>query len=149
MAKIDLVHIPYKGSGPALQDLLAGQVQMTIDNLPSALAHIKSGKLIALGVTTAKPVAALPGVPTIASVVPGYEASSWFVTMAPAGTPAAIIAKLNTEANRILQKPEVKERFAQLGAEPVGGTPQELGKFIAAETVKWKEIARISGAKLD
>ena len=149
MAKIDLVHIPYKGSGPALQDLLAGQVQMTIDNLPSALAHIKSGKLIALGVTTAKPVAALPGVPTIASVVPGYEASSWFVTMAPAGTPAAIIAKLNTEANRILQKPEVKERFAQLGAEPVGGTPQELGKFIAAETVKWKEIERISGAKLD
>jgi tripartite-type tricarboxylate transporter receptor subunit TctC len=149
MLKIDLVHVPYKGSGPALQDLLAGQVQMTIDNLPSAMAHIKSGKLIALGVTTAKPVPALPDVPTIASVAPGYEASSWFVTMAPAATPPAVIGKLNAEANQILAKPEVKERFAQLGAVPVGGTPQDLGKFIAAETTKWKEIAKISGAKLD
>ena len=149
MVKIDLVHVPYKGSGPALQDLLAGQVQMTIDNLPSAMAHIKSGKLIALGVTTAKPVPALPDVPTIASVAPGYEASSWFVTMAPAGTPPAIVGKLNAEANQILAKPEVKERFAQLGAVPVGGTPQDLGKFIAAETTKWKEIVKISGAKLD
>ena len=149
MLKIDLVHIPYKGSGPALQDLLAGQVQMTIDNLPSAMAYIKSGKLIALGVTTAKPIPSLPDVPPIASVAPGYEASSWFVTMAPAAAPAAVIAKLNAEANRILAKPEVKERFAQLGAIPVGGTPQELGKFIAAETVKWKEIVKVSGAKLD
>ena len=149
MLKIDLVHVPYKGSGPALQDLLAGQVQMTIDNLPSAMAHIKSGKVIALGVTTAKPVPALPDVPTIASVAPGYEASSWFVTMAPAGTPPAIVDKLNAEANRVLAKPEVKERFAQLGAVPIGGTPQDLGKFIAAETIKWKEIAKVSGAKLD
>jgi tripartite-type tricarboxylate transporter receptor subunit TctC len=141
--------VPYKGSGPALQDLLAGQVQMTIDNLPSAMAHIKSGKLIALGVTTAKPVPSLPDVPPIASVAPGYEASSWFVTMAPAATPPAVIAKLNAEANKILAKPEVKERFAQLGAMPVGGTPQDLGKFIAAETAKWKEIAKVSGAKLD
>jgi len=149
MVKIDLVHVPYKGSGPALQDLLAGQVQMTIDNLPSAMAHIKSGKLIALAVTTAQPVPALPGVPTIASVAPGYEASSWFVTMAPAGTPPAVIGKLNAEANRILGTPAVKERFAQLGAVPVGGTPEALGKFIAAETTKWKEIVKISGAKLD
>ena len=149
MTKIDLVHVPYKGSGPALQDLLAGQVQMTIDNLPSAMAHIKSGKLLALGVTTAKPVPALPDVPTIASVAPGYEASSWFVTMAPAATPTTIIAKLNAEANRILAKPEVRERFTQLGAVPVGGTPQDLAKFIAAETIKWKEVVRISGAKLD
>ena len=108
MTKIDLVHVPYKGSGPALQDLLAGQVQMTIDNLPSAMAHIKSGKLIALGVTTAKPVPSLPDVPPIASVAPGYEASSWFVTMAPAATPPAIIARLNAEANNILAKPEVR-----------------------------------------
>jgi tripartite-type tricarboxylate transporter receptor subunit TctC len=149
MTKIDLVHVPYKGSGPALQDLLAGQVQMTIDNLPSAMAHIKSGKLIPLGVTTAKPVPSLPDVPPIASVAPGYEASSWFVTMAPAATPPAVIAKLNAEANKILARPEVKERFEQLGAVPVGGTPQDLGKFIAAETGKWKEAVRISGAKLD
>ena len=149
MLKIDLVHIPYKGSGPALQDLLAGQVQMTIDNLPSAMAYIKSGKLIALGVTTAKSIPSLPDVPPIASVAPGYEASSWFVIMAPAATPTAVIAKLNAEANKILAKPEVKERFAQLGAIPVGGTPEVLGKFIAAETTKWKEIVKISGAKLD
>jgi tripartite-type tricarboxylate transporter receptor subunit TctC len=149
MTKIDLVHVPYKGSGPALQDLLAGQVQMTIDNLPSAIAHIKAGKLVALGVTTAAPVPALPGVPTIASIVPGYEASSWFVIVAPAKTPATLIDKLNAEANRILKTPQVRERFEQLGAEPIGGTPQDLAKHIAAETAKWKEVVRASGAKLD
>ena len=149
LTKIDLVHVPYKGSGPALQDLLAGQVQMTIDNLPSAMAHIKAGKLVALGVTTAQPVPSLPGVPAIASVVPGYEASSWFVIVAPAKTPAPIIDKLNAEANRILKKPEVRDRFEQLGAEPIGGTPQDLAKLIAAETIKWKEVVRLSGAKLD
>jgi tripartite-type tricarboxylate transporter receptor subunit TctC len=149
MTKIDLVHVPYKGSGPALQDLLAGQVQMTIDNLPSAMSHIKSGKLVALGVTTARPVAALPDVPTIASVVPGYEASSWFVIVAPAGTPAPIIAKLNDQGNKILSKPEVKERFVQLGADPIGGSPQDLAKHLAAETIKWREVVKVSGAKID
>ena len=149
MTKIELVHVPYKGSGPALQDLLAGQVQMTIDNLPSAIAHIKSGKLVALGVTTARPVAALPGVPTIASVVPGYEASSWFVIVAPVGTPAPIIARLNEQGNRILASPQVKERFAQLGADPIGGSPEDLAKHIAAETAKWREVVKVSGAKID
>jgi tripartite-type tricarboxylate transporter receptor subunit TctC len=149
LTKIDLVHVPYKGSGPALQDLLAGQVQMTIDNLPSSMAHIKAGKLVALGVTTARPVPSLPGVPAIASVVPGYEASSWFVIVAPAKTPGPIVDKLNAEANRILKKPEVRERFEQLGAEPIGGTPQDLAKHFAAETTKWKEVVRLSGAKLD
>ena len=149
MTKIDLVHVPYKGSGPALQDLLAGQVQMTIDNLPSAMSFIKAGKLLALGVTTSQRVAALPAVPTIASVVPGYEASSWFVIVAPAATPEPVIAKLNAEGNRILKKPEVRERFAQLGADPMGGTPQDLAKHIAAETAKWKEVVRVSGAKVD
>ena len=149
MTKIDLVHVPYKGSGPALQDLLAGQVQMTIDNLPSAMSFIKAGKLVALGVTTSQRVAALPDVPTIASVVPGYEASSWFVIVAPAATPEPVIAKLNAEGNRILKKPEVRERFAQLGADPIGGTPQDLAKHIAAETAKWKEVVRVSGAKVD
>jgi tripartite-type tricarboxylate transporter receptor subunit TctC len=149
LTKIDLVHVPYKGSGPALQDLLAGQVQMTIDNLPSSMAHIKSGKLVALGVTTARPVPSLPGVPAIASVVPGYEASSWFVIVAPAKTPGPVIERLNAEANRILKKPEVRERLESLGAEPVGGTPQDLAKHFAAETSKWKEVVRLSGAKLD
>ena len=116
---------------------------------PMEILFIKAGKLLALGVTTSQQVAALPDVPTIASVVPGYEASSWFVIVAPAATPEPIIAKLNAEGNRILKKPEVRERFAQLGADPIGGTPQDLGKHIAAETAKWKEVVRVSGAQVD
>lgn len=149
MAKIFVTHIPYRGSGPALQDLLAGQVQMSIDNLPSAIPHIKSGKLVALGVTSPAAVAALPGVPPIASVLKGYEAESWFVLMAPSATPPAIVNKLSTTVDQILRKPEVAEKMRGLGAEPVGGTPQALGAFIARETAKWKQVVRISGAKLD
>jgi len=149
MAKIFVTHIPYRGSGPALQDLLAGNVQMSIDNLPSAIQHIKSGKLVALGVTSATSVAALPGVPTIASVLNGYEAESWFVLMAPAATPPAIVNKLSTELDQILRRPEIAEKLRSLGAEPVGGTPQALGAHIARETAKWKEVVRVSGAKLD
>ena len=149
MAKIYVTHIPYRGSGPALQDLLAGQVQMSIDNLPSAIPHIRSGKLIALGVTSPNAVAALPGVPPIASVLPGYEAESWFVLMAPAATPPAIVGKVSAALDQILRKPDVAEKLRGLGAEPVGGTPQALGAFIAKETAKWKEVVRISGAKLD
>ena len=149
MAQIYVVHIPYRGSGPALQDLLAGQVQMSIDNLPSAIPHIKAGKLIALGVTSPAPVAALPGVPPIDSVLKGYEAESWFVLMAPSATPPAIVNKLSTTVEQILRKPEIAEKMRGLGAEPIGGTPQALGSFIAKETAKWKEVVKISGAKLD
>ncbi len=149
MAKIDLVHVPYKGSGPMLQDLLAGQVQMSIDNVPSALPHIRSGRLLALGVTPSKPVAMLPNVPTIASVIPGYEAVAFFALMAPAGTPQPVVARLSAEMDKILRRPDVMERFQQLGAEPVGGTPAELAAFIASETVKWREVVKASGAKAD
>ncbi len=149
LTKTFIVHIPYKGSGPALQDLMAGQVQMTIDNLPSALPHIKSGRLVALAVTSAQRANVLPDVPTLGSVVPGYEASSWFVLVAPAGTPEAIVARLNGEANRIMQQREVKERFASLGADPVGGTAAELARHIAAETEKWRKVVQVSGAKVD
>lgn len=148
-AKVFITHIPYRGSGPMLQDLLAGQIQMAIDNLPSAIPHIRSGRLVALGVSSAKPSAQLPDVPTIASVLPGYEAESWFVLVAPRGTPDAIVTRVSTEVDRILKKPDVVERFRGLGAEPVGGTPAELARFIAAETTKWKEVVRISGAKVD
>lgn len=148
-AKVFITHIPYRGSGPMLQDLLAGQIQMAIDNLPSAIPHIRSGRLVALGVSSAKPSAQLPDVPTIASVLPGYEAESWFVLVAPRGTPDAIVTRVSTEVDRILKKPDVAERFRGLGAEPVGGTPAELARFIAAETTKWKEVVRISGAKVD
>ena len=148
-AGVFVTHIPYRGSGPMLQDLVAGQVQMSIDNLPSALPLIQSGRLLALGVTSAQPVPQLPGVPAIASVLPGYEAEAWFVLVAPAGTPQPIIDKLSAEVDRILKKPEVAERFAKLGATPVGGTPKQLGDFIAAETRKWQQVVKASGAKVD
>ncbi|HRH89302.1 MAG TPA: tripartite tricarboxylate transporter substrate binding protein [Rubrivivax sp.] len=148
-AGVFVTHIPYRGSGPMLQDLMAGQVQMAIDNLPSALPLIQAGKLVALGVTSAQPVPQLPGVPAVASVLPGYEAEAWFVLVAPAGTPQPIIDKLSAEVDRILKKPEVIERFAKLGATPVGGTPKQLGDFIAAETRKWQQVVKTSGAKVD
>ncbi|MEY2883630.1 MAG: hypothetical protein RL490_1354, partial [Pseudomonadota bacterium] len=148
-AGVFITHIPYRGSGPMLQDLMAGQVQVSIDNLPSALPLIQSGKLVAIGVTSEQPVASLPGVPPIASVLPGYVAEAWFVLVAPAGTPQAIIDKLSAEVDRILKKPEVMERFAKVGATPVGGTPKQLADFIAAETRKWKEVVKTSGAKVD
>ena len=149
MAGIKVAHVPYRGSGPMLVDLVGGQIQMAIDNLPSAMAQIKGGKLLALGVTSQEKVASLPDVPPIASVVPGYVAESWFVLMAPAKTPPAIVNKLSAEVDRILKKPEVVARFGELGAEPVGGTPESLGKFIDAETTKWQKVVKDSGAKID
>ena len=148
-AKVFVTHIPYRGSGPMLQDLLGGQIDLSIDNLPSAMPHIKSGRLIALGVTSAKPNAQLPDVRPIAATLPGYEAESWFVLVAPRGTPDAIVQRLSAEVDRILKKPDVIERFRGLGAEPVGGTPADLARHIAAETTKWKEVVRVSGAKVD
>jgi tripartite-type tricarboxylate transporter receptor subunit TctC len=147
--KTFVVHIPYRGSAPALADLLAGSVQMSIDNLPPYLPHIRSGKLIALGVSTEKSVAALPDVPPIASQVPGYEASSWFALVAPVKTPDAVLSRLNAEANRMLQQPAMRERFAGLGAEAVGGSADQLAKYIASENAKWKEVVKVSGAKPD
>ena len=149
LAGVQIQHVPYKGSGPALNDLIGGQVQMTIDNLPSALPHIQAGRLTALGVTTEQKVGVLPEVPTVASVVRGYEASSWFVVMAPAGTPEPIVRRLSAEIDRILRKPAVLERMKSLGAEPVGGTPEQLATHIASESKKWRDVARLSGAKLD
>ncbi len=148
-AKIFAVHIPYRGSGPMLLDLMAGQIQMAIDNLPSAIPHIRSGKLVALGVTSEQRNAQLPDVPTIASLLPGYAAESWFVLMAPAGTPVTVITRLSAEVDRILKNPAMIERFRGLGAEPVGGTPEQLGQFIVAETRKWSEVVKASGAKVD
>lgn len=148
-AKVFVTHIPYRGSGPMLQDLLGGQIDMAIDNLPSAIPHIRSGRLIALGVTSTTPNPQLPDVKPIAATLPGYAAESWFVLVAPRGTPEAIVNRLSTEVDRILKKPEVVERFRGLGAEPVGGTPADLGRFIAAETTKWREVVKVSGAKID
>jgi tripartite-type tricarboxylate transporter receptor subunit TctC len=150
MTGINLVHIPYKGSAFVLQDVMAGRVQMMLDNLPSALPHIQSGALRALAVTTDKLWFALPEVPTVAeSGVPGYEASSWFCVMAPAKTPPEIVAKLSGEIDRLLKTADMRQRFNDVGAEPVGGKPGQLGATIASEMVKWKKVAEISGARIE
>jgi tripartite-type tricarboxylate transporter receptor subunit TctC len=148
MANVFVTHLPYRGSGPMLQDLAAGNLDMAIDNLPSAMPLIKAGRLIALGVTSAEPNPALPDVPPVARTIPGYAAESWFVLMAPAGTPAAIVNRVSAEVDRIIKQPEVAERFASLGATPVGGTPEQLGRFIAAETVKWEAVVKRSAITL-
>jgi tripartite-type tricarboxylate transporter receptor subunit TctC len=150
MAGVDMTHVPYKGSSPALTDLMGGQVQIMFDNLPSSLALIKAGKLRAVAVTSLKRAPALPDVPTIAeSGLPGFEASSWFGVLAPAGTPAPIVAKLNAEVNKWLQSPEGKEQLLAQGAEVAGGSPEQFVAHIRAETDKWAKVVKASGAKVD
>jgi tripartite-type tricarboxylate transporter receptor subunit TctC len=147
MTGIDMVHVPYRGGGPAVTDLLAGQVQVFYGTTASTIQHIKAGKLIALAVTTAARSEALPDVPTVAESVPGYEASSWYGIGAPAGTPAEIIATLNREINAGLADQKMKARFDDMGAMAVTGSPAEFGGLIADETEKWAKVVRFSGAK--
>jgi len=150
MAGVQMTHVPYKGSAPALQDLLGGQVQLMFDNLPPSLPQIKAGKLRALAVTSVARAPALPDVPTMAEAgLPGYEASSWFGVLAPAGTPPAIVAKLNSEIAKWLATPEAKEKLSKQGANAAGGTPEDFAKHIAAETTKWAKVVKDSGAKID
>lgn len=147
-----MLHIPYRGSGPALTDLMAGQADLMFDNLPSSLPFIKSGKLVALGVTTDKPSPALPGVPTIASAggdLAHYEASSWFGILAPAGTPKDVVNKLQQEIAKSLSSPSVKDKLISQGANPVGDTPEQFAGFIKAEIKKWAKVVKESGAKVD
>lgn len=150
MTGANIVHVPYKGSAPALTDLLGGQVSLMFDNLPSALPHVKAGKLRALGVTSARRSPAAPDIPTIAdSGVAGYEVDSWFGILVPAGTPKEIVNKLNVEVVRILNIPEVRQRLMEQGAEPVGGTPEQFAEHIRKETAKWARVVKASGAKVD
>ncbi len=146
-----MVHFPYKGSGPALTDMAGGTMQVMFDNLPSSMALIKSGKLKALAVTSARPSPALPDVPTVAAAakLPGYEASSWFGMLAPAGTPAEIVSRIQHEVARALATPAVRERLLAQGAEPVGNTPEQFAALIRAETAKWAKVVKDSGAKVD
>jgi tripartite-type tricarboxylate transporter receptor subunit TctC len=149
-AGLAMTHVPYKGSSPALMDLIGGQVQLMFDNLPSALPQIRGGKLKALAVTSPERAPALPDVPTIAeSGFPGFEASSWFGLLAPAGTPQPTIAKLNAEVAKWLASPEAKEKLLAQGANAAGGTPEDFAKHIAAETAKWQKVVKESGAKVD
>ena len=149
MTGIDMQHIPYKGAGPALIDLMAGNVHVLFDNLPSSIGHIKSGKLRALAVTTAKPSPALPGVPAVADTVPGYEASAWFGMSAPKGTPREVVLKLNREINAALADPAMRAKLADLGGVPIAGTPEEFWKIHTMETEKWAKVVKASGAKAE
>jgi len=150
MAGVQMTHVPYKGSAPALQDLIGGQVQLMFDNLPPSLPQIKAGKLRALAVTSATRAPALPDTPTVAeSGLPGFEASSWFGVLAPAGTSPAIVAKLNAEIAKWLTSPEAKEKLAAVGANIAGGTPEDFARHIQAETAKWAKVVKESGAKVD
>jgi len=149
MTGIDLIHVPYRGSPPALTDLLGGQVQVMFDLLPSSLELIRAGKLRALAVTTATRAQALPEVPTVAEFVPGYEASTWQGIGAPRTTPAAAIDTLNREINAGLADPRIKARLGDTGAAPFVGSPAEFGKFMAEETEKWGKVVKLAGIKGD
>ena len=150
MTGVQMAHIPYKGSAPAIQDLAGGQVQLMFDNLPSALPLIKAGRLKALAVTSKTRAAVLPDVPTVAeSGLPGFEASSWFGLLASAGTPQPVIAKVNAEIAKWLATPEAREKLTTQGANVAGGTPEDFARHIAAETAKWQKVVKDSGAKID
>ena len=149
MTGIKMTHVPYKGSAPMLTDLLAGQVQVTFDNLPSSIGHIKAGKLRALAVTTAKRSPELPDVPTVAESVPGYEASAFFGFGVPHGTPKEIVDKLNHEINEALKDPGMLKKLGDLGGIPVAGTPADFGKFLAAETAKWEKVVRAANLSIE
>jgi tripartite-type tricarboxylate transporter receptor subunit TctC len=150
MTGIDMVHVPYKGSTPALTDLLGGQVLAMFDNLPASLPHIKGGKLRPLAVTTARRTPALPDVPTmIEAGVPGFEVTSWFAVFAPARTPKEIVAKLNSEMVKILNSPDVKEKLAQQSVEAAPTTPEELAAFVKSETERWAKVIKATGATVE
>jgi tripartite-type tricarboxylate transporter receptor subunit TctC len=149
MTGTDLIHVPYKGAGPVFPDLIGGQVHVMFDNMPSSIEFIRGGKLRALGVTTAKRSSQLPDVPTVAETVPGYEASAWFGMGVPKGTPADVVAKLNREINDALAEPKMKARLAELGGDPIAGTPAEFWKIHTYETEKWAKVVKSSGAKVD
>ena len=149
MTGIKMTHVPYKGAGPVFPDLIGGQVHVMFDNMPSSIEFIRSGKLRALAVTTAKRSSQLPNVPTVAETVPGYEASAWFGMGAPKGTPANIVDKLNREINDALADPKMKARLAELGGDPIAGTPADFWKIHTYETEKWAKVVKSSGAKVE
>jgi tripartite-type tricarboxylate transporter receptor subunit TctC len=149
-AGVDMVHVPYKGAAPAMQDLLAGQTQLMFDNLANSMQQVRAGKLKALAVTTERRSALVPELPTLAEEgLPGFDISTWWGFMAPAGTPKEIIAKWNAEVARILNTPEMKAFFAQQGAEPAPTTPDAFGAMIQREIAKYAKIVKASGAKVD
>lgn len=150
MTDIDIVHVPYRGSGPALTDLLGNQVAINFENLPTVMSHVRSGRLRAIAVTTSKRAPGLPDVPTIAeSGVPGFEASSWFGLFAPAATPAPVLAQISRALTKVLDKPEYKNKVIEQGGIPASETTAQFSEFIKSETRKWSKVVRDSGATVD
>jgi tripartite-type tricarboxylate transporter receptor subunit TctC len=149
MADIKMNHIPYKGTGPATMDTISGTVNMTLSDMVPFVPHIQSGKLKALAQTTAQRSRLLPELPTVAETLPGYDATSWYGIMAPAGTPTAIVQRINQELTKILQQPDVRARYASLGVDPVIASPEQFGQYINSEQAKWADVIRRSGAKVD
>ncbi len=148
-AGVDITHVPYKGSAPAVSDLLAGQVQMMVDGLPSALPHIKAGKLRAIALTSLRRAPSLPDLPTISETYPGFYADAWSGLFSPRGTPQPVVDKLSAEVQRILKLPDVREKLVALGAEPVGSTQAEFTAHVKREIEKWAKVVKTSGAKVD
>ncbi len=149
MAGVDMVHVPYRGTGPALTDLIGGQVQIYFDAIPASLQHIKTGKLRALAVTSATRSEVLPDVPTLGDFLPGFEATFWAGFVAPKNTPSEIIEKLNKEISAALANPKINARLAELGGSPFPSSPTQFGNFIAQETEKWAKVVKFSGMKPD
>jgi tripartite-type tricarboxylate transporter receptor subunit TctC len=150
MLGLDIIHVPYKGSGPAVSDLMGGQVNLMFDNIPSAISHVRSGKLRALATTGPKRAATLPDLPTVAEAgVPGYESTAWFGLAMPAGTPKPIIDRMNAEGQKAAKAPDFIKRMTDLGYEIVGGTPEQMAAMIQDEIKRWGPIVKASGAKVD
>jgi tripartite-type tricarboxylate transporter receptor subunit TctC len=149
-AGVDIVHIPYKGGAPAMADLLAGQVTMLFDQMPAVLPQVKGGKVRALGVSSAQRSAAAPEVPSLAEAgLPGFDMTVWFGLLAPARTPPAVLQRVNAEMGKVLQDPEFRTFLAGLGVSPLGGSPEAFASFIQAETQRWAQVVKASGARID
>ena len=149
MTVTNLQHVPYKGLNPATIDVIGGNIPLVFNDLTTAIQPYKAGRIKILGVSTVKRVPQIPEVATIDETVPGYEAYTWFGVLVPAGTPQPIVDRLSRESMKILQSEEIKKRFAEVGAEPVGNSPQQFADFMAAETVKWAKVVKASGARVD
>ena len=148
-SRIFVTHIPYRGTGLAMPDLISGKVDLLIDSLISGMPHVRDGRVRALAVTSPKRTSLAPELPTVAEVLPGYESVNWFGIYGPRGLPAEIVARVNQAANAALSSAEVKDRFARLGAEPVGGTPEAFAMTVKVETAKWKKLAAERKITLD
>jgi tripartite-type tricarboxylate transporter receptor subunit TctC len=149
MANVNAVHVPYKGSSQSVTDVVSGQVAYTIETVPGIISFVKSGRLRALAVSTAKRSTAMPELPTIADELPGYEMSGWIGFMAPAGMPREISGRLSREIRKVLEIPEIKERFLALGLEPAGNTPEEYAEFLKRQNDRYASIVKHAGLKLD